>query len=98
MRFGGSTWKSRASRPCSSISPGNGSTRPVPTFPITANSTRRCGGRGNEYRDETHPHHHAAPRFRVAKRESTKQVRRIVCSRSTAEVSQSLCPLYLVTP
>src|SRR5436309_10628666 len=98
MRSAGSTWRSRASRPCSSISPGNGSTRPVPTFPITASSTRRCGGRGNEYRDETRPHRLAASRFRLAKRESTEPVRRIVRPRSPPDVPQSLGPRHHIRP
>src|SRR5437879_4378151 len=98
MRSGGSTWKSRASRPCSSISLGNGSTGPVPTFPITASSTPRCGGRGNEYRDEAHPHCLAPPRFRVAKRESTESVRRIVRPRGPPDVPQSLGPRHHVRP
>src|SRR5438876_9017704 len=98
MRSAGSTWRSRASRPCSWTSPGNGLTRPVPMFPITASSTRRCGGRGNEYRDQAHPHRLPATRVRLAKRKPTESVRRLVRARSPSDVPQSLGPRHHVRP
>src|SRR5256712_11140059 len=98
MRFVGSTWRSRASRPCSSISPGSGSTRPVPMFPITASSTPRCGGLGNEYRDEACPHRLPAPRLRLAKRKPTQPVHRPIRPRSPPDVPQSLGPRHHVRP
>src|SRR5256712_1201522 len=67
-------------------------------FPITASSTPRCGGVGNEYRDQAHPHRLPAPRLRLAKRKPTQPVHRPVRPRSPPDVPQSLGPRHHVRP